>query len=64
MTEHKCPVCGRRFYTHNDDWLYKLTINNILTYFCRYKCWRQAQAERDEKRKQNQKRPRKGVTTW
>lgn len=41
--EAVCPVCRERFVYYPTTWAYKLhKRGGRLTYYCRYKCWREA----------------------
>lgn len=35
---YKCK-CGKEFYIR-PSWLYKLTVNGKVNYYCSYTCWR------------------------
>lgn len=46
----KCPVCGKLFPLPPEN-VYKLSINDRVTHFCSYSCFRVEQKKQEEKHK-------------
>lgn len=59
---HKCPICGKGFYTH-EDYAYKRKIGEKEVVFCRYNHMRQYDMERAERAAKEPPKPKPNPVT-
>lgn len=51
VNEKTCPVCGKTFIVHSENWAYKFRTGNHFTHVCSWHCYRVQERINEQKRR-------------